>query len=564
MKRLGQYSSNLSLARFSRRRVLTSAAATGGLAALAGACGRGGKSSSQPSSAARGSTAKPVAGGTFHVPEVIDFFNFDSSESGKTVPNPYATSLAYDSLLAFKQGPGLPYDQMTLNPNLAQRWENPDTLTFTFHLVPNVKFADLPPVNGRALTSADVKWSFEYASRTGDFLKNAKLPEANFAYMFEGMDRIETPDASTVVVHFTKPFAPFLNYMATYGTQVVSHEIFDQDGSFAKQVVGSGPFQLDMSASQHGSHWVFKKNPDYWQSGKPYLGQIQYLILPDSASMYAGFQTKQVDIIQTIRDANEIAQLKQNNPKAVTLETVDPQAEGLYVSYRRPPFSDVRMRKALSLAIDRDAFDKTFAAGKGGWAMSESTPSMWTQAETKQILKYDPQQAKDLVSQAGFGNGVTVAITVPPDSTSQTLTLAQLLQAQLKQVGINIDIQNVDKATASKRLHGKDFDMYPATQVQFGDIDSRLYGQFYSESKSNWIQVKDPKLDALILAQRQELDTTKRAQKIKDVTRYLNANYVNFALYRPPLASFWTPALQNYNDHWQQYNWNAPNIWMQQ
>src|SRR5581483_9525839 len=158
-------------------------------------------------------------------------------------------------------------------------WETPDAQTFTFHLRPDVKWANTAPVNGRPLTSADVKWTYEYASRTGAFKGNKQLPTPSFGILLEGLQSIETPDDHTVVFHFENPYAPFVNYAYDRGLQIVPHEIFDQDGSLSKHMVGTGPFMLDESASQHGSRWVFRKNPGYWQSGKPYVNEIDYLVI---------------------------------------------------------------------------------------------------------------------------------------------------------------------------------------------------------------------------------------------------------------------------------------------
>ena len=168
----------------------------------------------------------------------------------KASPNGKGVSLAYDSLLAFKYGTDLEFNQLIVQPDLAERWEvSPDAKTFTFHLRKGVKFQDLPPVNGRELTSADVKFSFEYRTRSGEFA-DKKLPAAELRYMFEGMDRVETPDAHTAVVHFKEPFVPFLSYAASDWNPILPREIFDRDGHFKEAIVGTSALMLDAAASQ--------------------------------------------------------------------------------------------------------------------------------------------------------------------------------------------------------------------------------------------------------------------------------------------------------------------------
>ncbi|HET9319535.1 MAG TPA: ABC transporter substrate-binding protein, partial [Bryobacteraceae bacterium] len=306
--------------RLSRRRLGALTAGAGAIALLA-ACG-GRKSRSSSSQATTSPSSKPRQGGTINLQLIADFFDFDSSQGGKTVPNPNATTLAYDTLLSFQQGPNVDYEKTTITPSIATKWETPDAATFTFHLQPGVKFSASAPLNGRSLTSADVKWSFEYASRTGA-LKGTKLPQGQFGYMFEGLQGIETPDESTVVVRFATPFAPFLSYATTYGTQILPHEIYDQDGSFSKQVLGSGPMQVDLAGSQHGSRWVFKRNTGYWTSGQPYLDAANYIVFKDPETMYAAFQTKQLDILKAVVD-HDVKSVVAANPNAVRQQALDP------------------------------------------------------------------------------------------------------------------------------------------------------------------------------------------------------------------------------------------------
>ena len=268
-----------------------------------------------------------------------------------------------------------------------------------------------------------------------------------------------------------------------------------------------------------------------------------------------------MQLLRGIDDIQAASTVKRAAPTAIVQEGIDPQAQGLYINQRRPPFTDLRLRKALSLALDRDEFIRTFAGGRGGWAMSDSLPELWTEQEAKQILKFDPAQAKQLVGDAGFPNGLDVELmlmqgTAPPAAI-------ELLQAQMKKAGINMTIKPVDKATGSARLHAGDFTLVPTTQLIFADLDSRLYGNYYSTSPSNYIGVKDPKLDTLIEAQRREPDSAKRRNALRAVTRYMNENAISLALYPKPTTTFWSPALKGYSDNWQQQNLNAPDIWLE-
>src|SRR5581483_753758 len=223
-----------------------------------------------------GGTAKagqPVTGGQYTAGIATDPANFDPTGKPLQRENASFIEAAYDALLSVKLGPDVPFNSTTVVPGLAQKWENPDPNTYTFHLNPNIKFQDLPPVNGRALTSADVKWSVEYQGRIdqfkgGQYNGRTLGPSLNDS-MYSGIDRIDTPDASTAVIRFASPFAPFLNYMSLLRNAVVAHEIFDQDGDFVHTIVGTGPFSLDTAATKPGSRWQMRRNPSYFQAGIP-------------------------------------------------------------------------------------------------------------------------------------------------------------------------------------------------------------------------------------------------------------------------------------------------------
>jgi peptide/nickel transport system substrate-binding protein len=535
-----------------RRRVIGMGA---GGAALLTACGRGaGSSKANPASGSQ--VAKPAYGGTLRVPLTDDFFTFDSSIDAKIV-NPYAQTLGYESLLTFKSGAGVDYYDTSLEPLLAASWETPDAQTYVFRLRNNVRFANLPPLNGRGLSSSDVKWSLEYQSRTGSFA-GAKLPPGDLTYMFEGMDAVRTPDDTTASVHFAAPFAPFLNYASGVGTLIMPSELVDAPGGLQSNIVGTGAFQLDGASTQHGSHWVFKKNPSYWDAGRPYLDAVNHIILKDAVSTQAAFEARQIDVIRLV-DLQLIGAMRKSNPEAVAQDVVGQQL-GLYINNARAPLNDERVRRAVSLSIDRREFDQTFAAGKGGLAVVGTLPGTFTQQEMEQILRHDPAAAKSLLSSAGFAGGISLEIMMAsPDTAPQ----AQLLQGQLKQSGVNAVIKTLDGASWAQRLHKGDFDLSVNSFAVVGDVDSKLYGNFDSKSPGNYVGVKDSAYDKLAEAQRNEVDVTKRREAIRQAARYIEEHAISTTLFLQVGATFWQPSLKSYADHWEQFDWRAPLTWME-
>ncbi len=504
--------------------------------------------------APQGGGDQPTLGGVLNARVFTDFFDFDPSYDGKSSPNTNAYNLVEDTLLRFKTGPGVDFGAQVATTGLAESWEvSPDAKTITLHLRKGVKFAKVAPVNGRGFTSQDVKWNLEYYARSGQF-KDKKLPVNQFDWMYEGLTSVDTPDPYTAVVRFSKPFVPFVNYMATEVMTMGAREVYEEDGSLQKRMAGTGPFIHDEASTQRGSRWVFKKNPDYWEPGKPYLDEIRYLVLPDDPTTVAAFRTKQVDVLSdgqsvTARNADEV---RKSMPQATVQQAINPAPLHLYLSAKHFPFNDLRLRKAVDLAIDRDEFVKVMSNGQGGWGMPGAFSDTWTQDEIKTILKYDPAQAKKLMAEAGYPNGFDTKFLIRGnDGGEQLRTQAQLLQAQLKKVGINMTLDiTADKAAGAKRLYAGDFDLIALNKALYGDVDSFLYATYHSTSAANYSFVADPEVDKLIEAQRAEVNPTKRLEVVRQVSRRLAETGDAVVIYREAYYTAWQQWVKGYYPLW--------------
>lgn len=532
-----------------RRRRLVTLAAAGPAGALLAACAGGGHRTDTSSK----KQDQPQSGGQLNLRVTADPFDYDSSYSGKFTPNQFAIDLAYNSLLGYKTGPGVGYSEVSLVPELAARWETPaDAQTYIFHLRDGIKFANMPPVNGTTLTSADVKWTYEYASRTGQF-QAKNLPAGQYNWLFEGLDRIETPDDSTVVVRFTKPFAPFLTYAASEYNPIVPHEIFDQDGDLRSRIAGTGPFQLNVSASQKGTRWVWAKNPTYFASGRPYADGIQWLVIADDATARAAFQARQLDVLSgTAITAKAAQDIRGSFPEAVPFHSPNPEPYHVWINTTKPPVDDVRVRQAISAAIDREEFVRTFTNGEGKLGLCGALVDTFTQDEIRQLTPYDPAKAKQLLSAAGHPAGVSLEMNYPPAYGDEFVAAAQLFQAQLKKADINLTLKSEDLQTNLLRRKQGDYVVNVTGGLgTLGDPDSYLFQFFYSSSSANYSRLHDQKLDSLITAQRQEGDPAVRKQKVRDAVRYINVDAADgIALFHDVSYLFWLPRVRDYYPSW--------------
>lgn len=546
--------------RWTRRRLLATGAGAGLVASVA-ACGGKSKGPSSTSSTAK-QTSSPKPGGQLNVPMAKDLYDFDASHQPSS--NQPIFELVYDRLINAKTGPGVKYTDLVLAPGLAQRWETPDGQTFTFQLQPGVKFADLPPVNGRAMSADDVKWSFEYLSRTGPF---KSLPGGSKTSDFAGLDSVETPNPTTAVAHFSAPYVPFLENLVDITIPMLAHEIYDQDQNFKTHAVGTGPWQLDSAGTQQGARWVFKKNQTYYRQGLPYIDEVNWLVIPDDATQYAAFQTKQIDMVGVDRDTVTVdvaQQLTKDNPAALKYEYPLGSPGYLYLNVSKSPLDDVRVRKALALCINRDELIKVFGAGKGEWAAAGAPAGLFTDQELKQILKYDPAQAKQLLADAGHPQGVDIEITNPGAERGgqQEVSRIELLVAQAKRGNINLIYHPLNTATDGKRRAAGDFqtDYIPKPTT---NVDSYLVGTFYSKSSGNYGRINDPKLDQLLLAQRRETDPAKRTQIIRQIATYITDQAYGIAFFYGRGYQFWQPYVKNYNLNQTGGRFQATDTWLE-
>ena len=543
-----------------RRRLLGSTAA---VAAFLAACSGRGQSGVSRKTSNAGGAGNPKYGGQINLATNFDLPSFDI---GGSDPKQTAQILLFtnDTLLGFKSGQQMKYTDLVLEPRLAERWEAPDAQTYTFHLRPAVKFANLAPVNGRACTSADVKWTFEYLSSRSPFKGQAKHPMAE---LLQGLDRIDTPDDQTVVAHFSEPFAPFLSYAAIPELSILPHEIQEQDGDFGKRMVGTGPWQFDPSASQKGARQFFKKNPDYYMPGRPYIDTINQLILPEDSTAEAAFRTKQVDILDhNGLTLQTVQQIKKALPDVVEYDYLSPSGGLLYINVTKPPMNDVRIRRAFSLCVDRDAMIQSLADGKGEWALAGSIPGLFTAAEARQILKPDPAQAKQLVAAAGYPDGVDIELMYPGAKYGQVyVSLIQLLQQQVRKGGINLSLESLDAPTEGVRKHKGDFQIDIAPKDVLVDLDDYLYGVYDPNSAHNFGKVNDAELTSLLEAQRREPDLAKRKDVWRQAIRRIADQAWGVAFFYPQTALAWWSHLKNYGPNWGSGTGGEPvtNSWLE-
>ena len=492
---------------------------------------------------------QPIPGGTLNLLYNDDPQDFDVTYNGQSGTNGDSNKIAYDSLLSYKFTPGAKADywHSNLGPRLAESWKaSPDAKSFTFKLRKGVKWADTAPVNGRELNSSDVKFSYEYLARFGEF---KDLPRSQQGFAFEGMTGIETPDPYTVVVNFKQGFAPFPKWAASGLTPIMPREIYDADGHLKDNQVGTGAHQLNRDATQAGSVWVFSKNPTYWNPGKPYLDEVRGIIVKDSATAHAAFQTKQVDILAV--DELTATDIADTIPDAIRY---DYPGNGYFIWMftKKGPTEDFRVRQAISLAINPDAFINGPGQGLGRWSLGVEVPlfDLFSQEEVKKLRPYDPEKAKQLIKEAGYADGVDIEMTYSTSSGQTWISMAELAQAQLKRVGVNLVLKGTAYLESAKTRQEHKFQMNLITIRSRIDTDGVLFPTFFPGLRTNYAEVDDPILTKLLTDQRSEVDPAKRRELHREAVIYVTTKVTPLVnLYGRNSTTFWQPYLRKYAPH---------------
>jgi peptide/nickel transport system substrate-binding protein len=431
------------------------------------------------------------------------------------------------------------YYDLGLKGDLAESWQgSPDQRVWTFKLRRGVKWQNLPPVKGRELTATDVKYCFD-----------AYAKEGVQAFTFQEIEGMETPDPHTLRVHLRTPNALFAQNVAEPVAVIFAREVLEEDGDLKKRLIGTGPYILKEHTRK--VRVVLQRNPDYFDAGRPYVDEYVIVSAPDSATRTAAFRTGQSDFLP-LQSPSEVEAVRKTNPSVVVQALTPPITPfGLALAQDRAPFNDVRVRRALSMAIDRQSQLDTVYEGHG--LVTAGVPWIYYQ-DAKPTAKdlgpwwqHRPADAKKLLAEAGHPNGFETTLFYYeyfPQMTSQV----QLVQQDLKKhLNINIKISKLDYTSYYGRyVEGKWDGM--AWGFQSGHavgLDERAYVYMHSKSTKNFFRVNDPVIDELTVKLRQTPDRAEQratARKIVDreydqVLRMWMPHGSNFVLFQPHLRN---------------------------
>ncbi|NLA91738.1 MAG: glutathione ABC transporter substrate-binding protein, partial [Synergistaceae bacterium] len=287
-------------------------------------------------------------------------------------------------------------ENMEIVPDLAESWENPDDVTWVFHLRKGVKFH-----NGEPFTAAAVKYTF-------DRLLDPKTASPGATHLKE-VESMEAMDDNTIKIVTKRPFAPMLMSLTRYETAILNQKAVEEAGADygSKVAVGTGPFIFE--SWSRGDKVVLVRNDDYF-GGPAGVEKLVYRGIPEDATRLVELESGGIDLIPGNFPYQEFANIEQDG-KYATYRV--PAMSTLYLGLNTEvkPFGDVRIRKAMNYAVDKQAIIDAVYFGLGAPARGPLSPVIWGfDPERKDSYAYDPDKARELLAQAGYAAGFDMPI----------------------------------------------------------------------------------------------------------------------------------------------------------
>jgi peptide/nickel transport system substrate-binding protein len=313
-------------------------------------------------------------------------------------------------------------------------------LTYTFTLRKGVKFS-----NGQPMTSADVKFSLE----------QTMAASAGWGYIDAAMKSVDDPTPSTVVIHLKYKWAPLLADLSLFANGIVPNNYGGKTATqFYQAPVGTGPFKWDYWHKGQGLKLV--KNTYYWQKGLPYLNSVTWTDVPSDNTRQLQVTSGQAQIDQ-FPAWSTVSTLKQTSSVHMTLFN---STETNYLAFNEnvKPLQDVNVRRAISYAINRQAIIKAVLFGNGKPANSLFPPQVPYYDPTTPGLQYNLAAAKAAMAKSSVPHGFTTTILIPAGN-SDYATIATIVQAELKPLGIKVNVQTLDPNTANANFQAEKYDM---------------------------------------------------------------------------------------------------------
>lgn len=511
-------------------------------AALVGCSGKQNGETPAASSTGKGALATATAmakqqakrGGTFRVSITADPTTLDPYKTASS-PARVFTSYFYSRLLRYETKPNVDIFDQAITGDLAESIETSDGQNWVMKLRKGVKFHNIPPVSGREFTSADVKYNWDRLTDEKSIARSSvqNVTSATF------------PDAYTVKFVLKEPSAIFPHVLADFlNIQVMPLEA---DGKFNPLVtpIGTGPFIMEQY--QTSSKAKFRRNPDYYGSGEPYVDAVEVLIIPEYANARAQLESGGIHTLAIQPD--DLLGLRKSHPDW-QWTAVGSTVGYLYWSAASQspgaPWLDERYRQAVSMAMDRDGqhelaynvgtlkkaglevetdTNNIIPRSRGTWWLDPTKPG---KGDTGRFFQYNLAEAKKLLAAGGW-EGTPIKLQYPTTQYGPVYQLVvQSINDDMNKLGIKSQLEGQDynsvyfPQTRAGKFHGVSLGSAASYSEVNGYVD-----RFFSHTESNASQIRNTELDGLRAKQAAELDVNRRREIIHDIQR-INAQHMYY------------------------------------
>lgn len=438
--------------------------------------------------------SSPRAGGRLVVGLEAETDGFDPTQNRWAVSGFEVAKAIFEPLMA-------PDADGTIQPYLAESLTRDATATeWTLRVRPGITFHDGTPLDAAAVKT-NLDRSMTSLTNTG-------------ALVFGPVEGVDVVDPLTVRIVLSEPWYPFPAALAgQWGYLASPAQLADPETS-PRNPIGTGPFVFERW--QRDSELVVRRNEEYWRPGLPYLDEIVFKPLPDEGARYGGLVSGALDLIITA-NVTAIEELR-DDPDYRVVEYSGNEAITVIFNTAKPPFDDVRVRRALALAVDRQLVNAVSGGGVRADADGPIAPSSpWY--EPTGYPDFDPDAARRLLDayEAEVGAGVSFTLNMP--AAPQTMEFGQLLQAQWTEVGADVRLAPVDQQTLITEVVTQRFEASGWRNFEFLDPDA-MYPYWHSEGV-NFTRLVDDEVDAALRAGRSTADPGERRMAYARFTRRL-------------------------------------------
>ena len=463
----------------------------------------------------------PKAGGTLNITQREDLpqgFAIHETQTSSTV---WPSMPCFNNLVIYD--PTKKQESMdTIVGELAEKWSWQENYrNLVFFLRKDVKWHD-----GQPFTAKDVKYTFDVVREAPD--APAKLRINPRKDWYANVQSIETPDQHTVVFHLKRPQPSILMMLASGYSPVYAAHV--QPATYRTGCVGTGPFKL--KEWRKGEFIEYVKNPDYWAKGRPYLDGLKYIVIAERGTRTAALQSGQVDVAfpgETSKTISE--QLKKAVPQLVVTPISENVNNNVIMNIKKPPFDNLKVRLAVSRAIDRRALVQAVYQGGGvvGAAMAPKPWAFWGLGE-KDLASLpgygkaadEKAAAKKLMAELGYSPEKPLRVEMVTRALQIYVDMASFVINELKQVGIEATLKQIETAQwHAMAVRGEYQIGANLTGLGADDPDGNFYENYACGSPRNYTHYCNEQVQAMFDQQSQETDAKKRQTLVNAIQKKL-------------------------------------------